>query len=154
MTQNQSTILVNNPTTKKAMAILGKFAEKELAYKKAEKEAKAATELIKEAMIAGGVDKVTIDIPGFTGYITLAERTNYRAEGDFLEDSWQAIIDLLMSNNILGFDGVGFAERLQYLKPALDTDKVKAQHTLTGQLPVGVVESKTQYITKKFKAVE
>lgn len=129
MTQNQSTQLVKNPNTKKAMAVLAKFAKKELAYKEAEQEAKAATELIKEAMIAGGVDKVTIDIPGFTGYITLAERTNYKAE-DLSE-----VAD-------------------EFLKPALDTDKVKAQAVLTGQLPAGVVESKTQYITKKFKAVE
>jgi len=126
MTANQSAQLVKNPNTKKAMAILARFAKKELAYKEAEKEAKQATELIKEAMIAGGVDKVTIDIPGFTGYITLAERTNYKA--DDLEQ---------------------VAE--EFLKPALDTDKVKAQAVLTGELPAGVVESKTQYITKKFK---
>lgn len=127
MTTNQSTQLVKNPHTKKAMAILGKFAKTELAYKEAEKEAKAATELIKEAMIAGGVDKVEVDIPGFTGYITLAERTSYKAED----------LDAVNEN---------------YLKPALDTDKVKAEAVLTGQLPAGVVETKTQYITKKFKA--
>ncbi len=129
MTANQSAQLVKNPNTKKAMAVLARFAKKELAYKEAEKEAKAATELIKEAMIAGGVDKVTIDIPGFTGYITLAERTTYKAE-DLSEVSDE------------------------YLKQALDTDKVKAQAVLSGQLPAGVVESKTQYVTKKFKVVE
>lgn len=128
MTQNQSTQLVKNPNTKKAMAVLTKFAELEATYKAMEKEAKAANELIKEAMIAGGVDRVTIDMPGWEGYITLAERTNYKAEDlDEVAD--------------------------EFKKPALDTDKVKAQAVLTGELPAGVVESKTQYITKKFKAV-
>jgi hypothetical protein len=129
MTANQSTALVKNPNTKKAMAVLAKFAKKELAYKEAEKEAKAATELIKEAMIAGGVDKVNIDIPGFTGYITLATRTTYKA--DDLEQ---------------------VAE--EFLKPALDSDKVKAQAVLTGMLPEGISKQESQYITKKFKAVE
>lgn len=126
MTANQSAILVKNPNTKKAMAVLSKFAKLETKYKEMEKEAKQATELIKEAMIAGGVDKVTVDMPGLTGYITLAERTNYKAENlDEVADD--------------------------YKKLALDTDKVKAQAVLTGELPAGVVESKTQYITKKFK---
>lgn len=129
MTANQSSMLVKNPHTKKAMAILARFAKKELAYKQAEAEAKEATELIKEAMIAGGVDKVTIDIPGFTGYITLAERTTYSAEK--LE---------LVSDD--------------FKKPALDTNKVKAEEVLKGSLPSGVIKIKTQYITKKFKEVE
>lgn len=126
MTANQSAQLVKNPHTKKAIAVLQKFAATEAAYKAAEKEAKAATELIKNAMIEAGVPKIEVDLPGLTGYITLAERTNYRAE-DISE----------------------VAE--EYTKPTLDTDKVKAQATLTGQLPDGVVETKTQYITKKFK---
>jgi len=129
MTQNQSTILVSNPHTKKAMAVLTKFANLEASYKAMEKEAKEATELIKEAMIAGGVERVVIDIPGWEGYITLAERTTYSAE------------------DIESVDA-------KYLKAALDTAKVKAEAVLTGTLPDGVIESKTQYITKKFKAVE
>lgn len=129
MTQNQSNQLVKNPNTKKAIQVLQKFAAVEATYKAAEKEAKQATELIKEAMIAAGVPRIEIDLPELTGYITLAERTNYRAEDlDEVAD--------------------------EFKKAALDTDKVKAQAVLTGQLPVGVVESKTQYITKKFKAVE
>lgn len=129
MTANQSNSLVKNPNTKKALAVLQKFATLETQYKALEKEAKAATELIKEAMIAQGVQKIDVDIPGLTGYITLAERTSYKAE-DLSE-----VAD-------------------EYLKPALDTDKVKAQAVLTGALPAGVIESKTQYITKKFKAVK
>lgn len=129
MTANQSNQIVKNPNTKKAIAILQRFAAKEAAYKTAEKEAKEATELIKNAMIEAGVPKIEIDLPNITGYITLAERTNYKAD-DISEVPEE------------------------YTKPALDTDKVKAQATLTGQLPVGVIETKTQYITKKFKAVE
>lgn len=129
MTTNQSAILVKNPNTKKAVAILTKFAKLEAKYKALEKEAKEANELIKEAMIAGGVDKVTIDMPGWEGYITLAERTTYKAE------------DLSEVDD-------------KYLKSALDSTKVKAEATLTGKLPAGVTESKTQYITKKLKEVE
>lgn len=129
MTANQSTMLVKNPQTKKAIAVLEKFAKLELEYKELEKESKAATELIKEAMIAGGVDKITLDSETLTGYITLAERTNYKAE------------DLSEVDD-------------KYLKKTLDTAKVKAEAVLTGQLPAGVEESKTQYITKKIKVVE
>lgn len=126
MTVNQSNQLVKNPNTKKAIAVLKKFATLETQYKAMEKEAKAATEQIKDAMIEANVPKIEIDMPGLSGYITLAERTSYKAE-----DITQVHED--------------------YLKPTLDTEKVKAQATLTGQLPAGVVESKTNYITKKFK---
>lgn len=129
MTANQTNQLVQNPNTKKAMAVLQKFAKLENEYKAAEKEAKAATELIKNAMIEAGVPKIHIDMPGLTGYITLAERTSYKLE-----------------------EGVTIEELPeQYSKRVLDTDKVKAGAVLTGQLPAGVAESKTQYITKKFK---
>lgn len=129
MTQNQSNQLVKNPNTKKAIAVLHKFASVEAQYKAAEKEAKEATELIKNAMIEAGVPRIEVDLPDLTGYITLAERVNYKAPSIDVVDT-------------------------QYTKRTLDTDKVKAQATLTGQLPNGVVETKTQYITKKFKAVE
>lgn len=131
MTANQTNALVKNPNTKKAMAVLAKYAQLESQLKNAEKEAKAATEQIKEAMIAQGVNKLEFEFPdvNLSGYITLAERTSYKA--DDLEQV-----------------------PAEYTKPALDTEKVKAQHTLTGQLPVGVVEAKTQYVTKKFKAIE
>lgn len=129
MTANQSSILVNNPHTKKAVAVLQRFARLEAEYKALEKESKAATELIKEAMIESGVDKVTFDSDGMVGYITLAERVTYAAS------------DISEVNE-------------EFLKPALDTAKVKAQAVLTGELPSGVVESRTKYITKKFKEVE
>lgn len=128
MTQNQSNQLVKNPNTKKAMAVLAKFAQLDVQHKALEKEAKDATEQIKEAMIEGNVPKIDIDMPGLTGYITLAERTNYSAES----------LDVVAE---------------EFLKKALDSAKVKAQVVLTGALPDGVTESKTQYITKKFKVV-
>lgn len=125
MTTNQSAQLVKNPNTKKAIQILQKFAAKEAAYKAAEKEAKEATALIKDAMIEAGVPKIEVDLPGLSGYITLAERTNYKAED----------IEQVPE---------------EFTKLTLDTEKVKAEVTLKGSLPTGVVESKTQYITKKF----
>lgn len=128
MTEKQSNQIVKNPNTKKAIVVLQRFAKKEAAYKLAEKEAKEATELIKQAMIDQGITKVDIDLPTLTGYITLAERTTYKAE------------DITEVDN-------------KFLKKTLDTAKVKAEATLTGELPAGVSESKTQYITKKFKEV-
>lgn len=130
MTQNQSNILVKNPQTKKALAVLERFAKMELEFKELEKESKEATELIKEAMIANGIERINIETSGLEGYITLAERTTYK----------------------IADDGVEVDE--QFLKTALDTKKVAAQAVLTGSLPAGVEESKTQYITKKIKVVE
>lgn len=132
MTQNQSSMLVKNPQTKKAIAVLERYARLESELKALEKESKDATELIKEAMIASGVTKITLDSETLTGYITLAERTNYKLE-----------------------EGVSVEEIPEkYTKRVLDTDKVKAEAVLTGQLPGGVAESKTQYVTKKIKVVE
>lgn len=125
MTSNQSNQLVKNPNTKKALESLQKFAALELEYKATKAAADKATETIKEAMIANNVQR----LDGDWGYITLAERTNYSAE------------DI----SKVGAD---------WIKPSLDTTKIKATQTLTGILPVGITESKTQYITKKFKAVE
>lgn len=129
MTQKQSNILTKNPNTKKALAVLEKFAKMEIEYKELEKESKEATELIKDAMIQNDIERITLDTPGLEGYITLAERTTYKAE------------DLSEVDE-------------QFLKTALDTKKVAAQAVLTGSLPAGVEESKTQYITKKIKVVE
>lgn len=131
MTTNQTNALVKNPNTKKAMAVLAKYAQLESQLKQAEKEAKAATEQIKQAMIDQGVQKLEFEFPGInlTGYITLAERVSYKAD-----------------------DINKVAE--QWLKPTLDTELIKAERTLTGELPLGITEIKTQYITKKFKVVE
>lgn len=126
MTEKQTNALVKNPNTKKALAVLQKFAKLEAQYKALEKESKSAAELIKQAMIDQGIEKVNIDTAGLTGFITLAERISYKAED--IED----VAD-------------------EFLKPALDTEKIKAQATLTGELPDGITESRTNYIIKKFK---
>jgi hypothetical protein len=104
----------------KSLVALRKFAKAEAQLKTLKEQHDAVVEQIREAMVAAGVQR----IEGEWGYITLAERTTYKADDiDSIDE--------------------------KYLKPALDTTKVKAQHTLTGQLPVGVVETKTQYITKR-----
>ena len=108
----------------KSLVALRKFAKAEAELKKREAEVKGIVEQIKQAMIDNDVQK----LEGDWGYITLAERVSYKAEDlDSVDE--------------------------KYLKKALDTTKVKAEHTLTGDLPEGVVESKTQYITKKLKEV-
>lgn len=131
MTTNQSNAIITKPATKKAIAALRKYAELESQLKAADKEAKEATEIIKQSMIDQGVEKLTFDpeVTGIEGYITLAERTGYKAE-DIME------------------------VEAKYLKSVLDTDKVKAEATLSGKLPEGVTEVKTQYVTKKLKVVK
>lgn len=126
MTTNQSNQLAKNPNTKKAIAVLEKFAKLEAEYKAMEKESKDAVELIKQAMIDNNITKIDVDTDNYTGYITLAERVSYKADDIEAVDA-------------------------KYLKPTLDTAKVKAEATLTGSLPAGVSESSTQYITKKLK---
>lgn len=108
----------------KSLVALRKFAKAEAELKEMKAKHDEIIEKIKEAMIANDVEK----IDGDWGYITLAERTSYKAE------------------NISEVDE-------KYLKPTLDTSKVKAEATLTGELPKGVTESKTKYITKKLKEV-
>ena len=126
MTQNQSNQLAKSQNTKKAIAVLEKFAKLEAEYKAMEKESKEAVELIKQAMIDNDITKIDVDTDNYTGYITLAERVSYKA------DDIEAV-------------------DVKYLKPTLDTAKVKAEATLTGSLPDGITESSTQYITKKLK---
>ena len=128
MTENQSNQLVKNPNTKKAIAVLTKFAKLEAEYKALEKESKKAADLIKEAMIEKGIDKIEFDpATGLEGFITLAERISYKATGEVDE---------------------------KYFKSVLDADKVKAEATLTGVIPEGVEQSSTRYIIKKFKVTE
>lgn len=129
MTANQTSQIVKNPNTKKAIAVLERFAQKEAEMKKLEKESKEAIEQIKEAMIENDIQKLNIDTETVQGYITLAERISYKAEDlDEVPDELK--------------------------KEALDTEKVKAQVTLTGEMPAGVKETRSKYVTKKIKVVE
>lgn len=131
MTTNQSNALVKNPNTKRAVAALKKYAKAEATLKALEKEAKAANEDIKQAMIDQGVERIEFDpeLTGLKGYITLASRKNYKVvDADELDDEFKT------------------------LSP--DTAKIKAHETLTGDLPAGVEISETQYITKKIEVAE
>lgn len=130
MTTNQTNAIIKNPNTKKAVAVLTKFAKLEAEYKAMEKESKEASKLLQEAMIENGVEKINFDpATGIEGFITLAERVGYKAEDiDEVDD--------------------------QFKKSALDTTKIKAQATLTGELPEGISETRSHYIIKKFKVVE
>ena len=131
MTTNQSASIIKNPNTKKAVAALKKYAKLEMQLKAAEKEAKTATETIKQAMIDGSVERIEFDpaLTGIKGYITLASRKNYKVvDADELPDEFKT------------------------LSP--HTAKIKAHETLTGELPAGVETSETQYITKKIELSE
>lgn len=66
-------------------------------------------------------------IKGDWGSLTIAERTNYKAED--LE-----------------------AVPRKFIKRTLDTTKVGAAAKLEGKLPKGITSSKTQYLTKRLKA--
>ena len=131
MTTNQSATIVKNPNTKKAIAALKKYAKLESQLKAAEKEAKAANETIKQAMIDGNVDRIEFDpeLTGIKGCITLASRKNYKVvEPLELPDEFKTL--------------------------SADTAKIKAHEVLTGELPAGVETSETQYITKKIELAE
>jgi len=108
----------------KSLVALRKFAEVEAELKGLKAKHDEVIEQVKQAMIDNGVTR----IDGDWGYITLAERVTYKAE-DLAEVP------------------------KKFLKQTLDSTKVKAEATLTGKLPKGVTESKTQYITKKLKEV-
>lgn len=129
MTTNQSELLVNHPNTKKALAVIRKFAKLEAKFKELEAAKKEAEASLRDAMIEAGVTKITIDQPGLTGYITLAQRTTFVAA------------DL----NAVPVD---------FHKASLDTTKVKSYATLNGVLPEGIDIVKTHYITKKLTETE
>lgn len=131
MTTDQTNAIIKNPNTKKAVAVLKRYAKAEATLKALEKEAKAANEEIKQAMIDQGVERIEFDpeLTGIKGYITLATRTNYKV-----------------------LDPEELSDEFKTLSP--DTAKIKAHATLTGELPAGVSTSETQYITKKIEVVE
>lgn len=117
MTTKQSDLLATKPETKKALAVLQKFAEQEKAFKALEVSKKEAEATLLEAMVANDIVK----LEGDWGYITKAVRKTFKGSNP------------------------------DYMKSVLDTTKVNAQLTLTGELPEGVEQSETQFLTKKFK---
>lgn len=106
----------------KSLVALEKFAAAEAQLKELKTKHDEIIEKVKQAMIENGVQR----IDGDWGYITLAERTIYKAIGTLDPE---------------------------FTKLTIDTAKVKAHAVLTGELPTNVEESKTQYITKKLKEV-
>lgn len=117
MTTKQSDLLATKPATKKALAVLQKFAAQEKAFKELEVQKKEAEATILEAMVANDIQK----IEGDWGYITKATRKSYKGTN------------------------------ADFMKEVLDTAKVSAHVTLNGEMPEGITQSETNYITKKFK---
>lgn len=78
LTEKQANALALNPDTKKAVAVLQKFAEAEATLKMLEAQKKEAEKMILEAMVNNGVQKVS----GDWGYITLATRKTFKQTGD------------------------------------------------------------------------
>jgi hypothetical protein len=118
MTTKQSDLLATKPETKKALAVLQKFAEQEKAFKALEVSKKEAEATLLEAMVANDIVKLEGED---WGYITRATRRTFKG-----------------SNN-------------EFMKTVLDTTKVGAYVTLNDQLPEGVEQTETQYLTKRFK---
>ena len=108
----------------KSLVAIRKFAAAEAQLKELKAKHDEVIEQVKQAMIDNNVTK----IDGEWGSITLAERTTY-GTGDIMQVS------------------------MDLTKRVLDPTKVKAQAVLTGSLPNGVTESKTQYIVKRLKDV-
>lgn len=144
MTNKQSDLLVLKPATKKALAVLQKFAAQEKAFKELEVQKKEAEATILEAMVAHDIMK----LEGDWGYITKAVRKSYSTETDFKE-IMNEIFHLLATHE--STDTLALESKLEFVKLSLDTTKVGAHVTLNGELPEGITQSETSYITKKFK---
>jgi predicted metal-dependent peptidase len=98
------------------------FEEQVKTLKETETKLKATWKNVETAMIENNVKS----IKGEWGSITIADRTNYKASD--LEEVPR-----------------------KFIKKALDTKKVQAHQDLTGELPKGVTESHTKYLTKRIK---
>lgn len=145
MTTKQSDLLATKPETKKALAILKKFASEEKTFKELELKKKEAEATLLEAMVANDIVK----LEGDWGYITKAVRKSFSTEVDFKE-IFNEIFHFLATHS--SADTIALENKLKFVKLSLDTTKVNAHTTLTGQLPEGVTQNETPYITKKFKS--
>lgn len=144
MTTKQSDLLALKPETKKALAVLQKFAAQELEFKKLEVAKKEAEATLLKTMI----DNDIVKIDGEWGYITKAVRKSYSTEIDFKEVV-DEIFHFLATHESTAT--LALEDKLKFVKLSLDTTKVNAHVTLTGSLPEGVEQSETPYLTKKFK---
>jgi hypothetical protein len=100
------------------------FQEKLVSLKELENSIKGVWKNIEKAMIDNDVK--SIKLAHDHGTITIADRTNYKAAD--LDDVPK-----------------------KFLKRALDTKKIAAHKDLIGELPKGVIESHTKYLTKRIK---
>ena len=91
MTTKQSDLLATKPETKKALAVLQRFAQQELEFKKLEVAKKEAEATLLEAMIANDIVK----LEGDWGYITKAVRKSYKG---FNEAFTKTVLDTTKVN--------------------------------------------------------
>lgn len=105
-----------------AAVLQQQVAARAKALKEAQEQIDDTWDQVKEVMINNDVKS----IKGDWGSITIADRTNYRAPA----------LDEVPK---------------KFIKKALDTTKVQAHKDLTGELPKGVAESHTKYLTKRIK---
>jgi hypothetical protein len=110
-------------------------------------------------------DELTLFTKGemFLRYVSL-QKDLKDLEND-LKAEWDKLKDSMVENGIDKIDGdwgsVTLASRKNYtytdgvapefLKEVIDTTKVSAHVTLTGDVPEGVAVSETKYLTKRFK---
>lgn len=86
MTNKQSDLLATKPETKKALAVLQRFAQQELEFKKLEVAKKEAEATLLEAMVANDIVK----LEGDWGYITKAVRRTFKG---FNEEFTKTVLD-------------------------------------------------------------
>jgi len=99
----------------------------------------------------------------FTRYVSL-QKDLKELEGE-LKEQWNSLQEAMENNSVNKIDGdwgsITLASRKNYsytgeidpefTKTVIDTKKVGAHTTLTGELPNNVEMSETKYLTKRFK---
>jgi len=91
MTTKQSDLLATKPETKKALAVLQKFAAQEKAFKALEIQKKEAEATLLQAMI----DNDIVKLEGEWGYVTKAVRKTFKG---FNEEFTKTVLDTTKVN--------------------------------------------------------
>lgn len=89
MTSKQSSLLVKSPHTKKAIEVLTKFAQLEAQIKELKKQEAEAKEVLLNAMIEHGIEKIEDD----WGWIRVTEKVTYKQTGDVDEEFTKVALD-------------------------------------------------------------
>ena len=105
-----------------AVALQQEIADKVAELKEVQSKIDDTWKSVEKQMIDNNIKSVK----GEWGSLTIAERTNYKAED----------IDLVPK---------------KFIKKTLDTKKVSAAEQLTGELPKGITASQTKFLTKRLK---